>query len=188
MLYSKELITKIFLPADLQQSIYSHCRRKAEGLFDADESHDKKAFGLIGGQTESSHLSINMVIPLLRNARSTCDHKKFMDETMASHAIPSETPMEKRGWVADQQELENSLALLRKNGSRLIGAYHMHRVAWDHDKTRDTPTHLDTILAQESRMFMFIVAMVDKNNPCIRAFFEGANEKEVPIEIIAPLQ
>lgn len=185
----KELITRIILPESLREAIYTHCRRKANGHFLADETPDQKAFGLIGGRTNLSVLTVDLIIPLLKNARSASDHKHFMDEAMARHAIPSETSMEKRGWVADQEELAGALAQLQNKGSRLVGAYHMHRIAWDHDKTRDTPTHLDTILAKESRMFMFIVAMVDQANPRIRAFFEGAGDKEVSIEsLAAPLQ
>ncbi len=57
----------------------------------------------------------------------------------------------------------------------------MHRVSWKHDQERDTPTRLDTILGKGSRMFMFIVSMVNPDEPVVRAYFEGNHDLEVPI-------
>ena len=107
-----------------------------------------------------------------------------MNRMMAEHAIPSETPLEKRGWVADQEELAKAVADFSKKGLSLIGSYHMHRVAWEHDQIRDTPTTLDTILGRGSRLIMLIISMVDPDKPLIRAFVEGNSEEEIPIEII----
>jgi hypothetical protein len=57
----------------------------------------------------------------------------------------------------------------------------MHRVAWPDDPLRDTPTTLDTVLAADSRMLLFIVSMVTPEQPTIRAFYEGNPDREIPI-------
>ena len=102
---------------------------------------------------------------------------------MKCHAIPSVTPFEERGWVADQQEVDAAIKTMHSKNCSLIGTYHMHRVAWDQDPTRDTPTELDLMLGQGSRMLMFIISMVDPAKPIIKAFFEGVSSQEIPIEI-----
>ncbi|NOQ47310.1 MAG: hypothetical protein GQ559_11700, partial [Desulfobulbaceae bacterium] len=68
---------------------------------------------------------------------------------------------------------------------RIFGTYHMHIVPWEGDPLRDTPTLLDTVLARNSNLFSFIIAMVDVSRPSIKAFFEGEKEREVPV-IIQP--
>ena len=68
-------------------------------------------------------------------------------------------------------------------GSVLLGGYHMHRVAWDHDPSRDTCTEIDTRLADSSGLWVFILSMVDPDNPVLRAFFEGHNDKEAPVRL-----
>jgi len=100
---------------------------------------------------------------------------------MDEHAIPSETPLDKRGWVADPEETRLVLENCREHGSLLLGSYHMHRVAWAHDQVRDTPTILDTVLGKGSRLIMFIISMVDPDQPTIRAFMEGDIRREIPI-------
>jgi hypothetical protein len=102
---------------------------------------------------------------------------------MAEHAIPSETPLEKRGWVAEPQEFLKIIRLLQKNNMILLGAYHMHRVAWPDDPLRDTPTDLDTVLAAGSRMLIFIISMVKADQPVMRAFYEGRPDMEIDILI-----
>jgi len=149
----------------------------------AQEMQEPKAFGLLGGIIEERHIIISHAQPLLRNARQRDCNKQFMDGTMGMHAIPSETPLDKRGWVADPNELHSALDTFRTKGIRILGTYHMHRVAWEHDQTRDTPTELDNILAQNSRLFMFIISMVNPASPIIKAYFEGDCKQELPIII-----
>lgn len=184
MQYNKKDISKIQIPQDQWEIIRSHCRRKIDGRYLPGESKDKKAFGIIGGQVHNGIIIIDTVFPLFKNARSQEPHKQYMDKIMATHAIPSETPLDKRGWVAAPEELESALQTLAKIGSQLMGTYHMHRVSWENDKNRDLPTTLDTILAEQSRMFMFIVSMVEPENPGIKAFFEGITEQESLVEIV----
>ena len=107
-----------------------------------------------------------------------------MDAMMAAHAIPSETPLAERGWVADPAELAAALRSCRELDLRLIGSYHMHRVAWPDDPRRDTPTALDTVLGRNSRLVMFIMAMVDPARPRLRAFADGDAAQEIPIHYI----
>ena len=102
---------------------------------------------------------------------------------MAEYAIPSETPLAKRGWIADPEELLENVRIMQQENLLLLGAYHMHRVAWPDDPLRETPTTLDTILAAESRMLIFIISMVKTDQPVMRAFYEGDPDREVPILI-----
>ncbi len=173
----------ILFPEDEYQVMLSHCRRKLGGDFTDDEVPEPKAFGLIGGVRESGGIHIKVCLPLKKNVRQDEEQRDFMNEVMASYAIPSETPLENRGWIADPREMTHCMRELKKNSCTLIGTYHMHRVAWDHDLVRDTPTKLDTMLGKDSRLIMFIVSMVDPDKPILRAFSEGDIDKEIPVTI-----
>ena len=171
----------VYLPAILRQEIIDHCLRKLSRKYLEGEEQNLKAYGLLAGEKAPGQITIKACFPLLQNARAVEPHRSFMDEMMEKHAIVSETPLAKRGWVADPTELVKAVAMFKKQGLSLVGSYHMHRVAWDHDQTRDTPTTLDTILGQDSRLIMFIVSVVKQDKPIIRAFFEGIENQEVTI-------
>ncbi|MDF1578523.1 MAG: hypothetical protein RQ753_03875 [Desulfurivibrionaceae bacterium] len=174
----------LILPARHRQTILDHCRRKLSGRFLAEEEQNRKAYGLLAGETDGELITVKACLPLLKNARSIEPHRGFMDRMMQEHAIESETPLAKRGWVADPAELTGAVSKFKTQGFSLIGSYHMHRVAWEHDKERDTPTTLDTVLGTDSRLIMMIISMVDPNQPTIRAFYEGREDREIPITII----
>lgn len=163
----------------------AHCQRKLTGeRYLPGEDKDRKAFGLLGGRIKNGTLEILSCHPLLRNARKNAPHNDYMDQMMTAHAIPSETIFTERGWVADTDELAVILKTYRSLALLLIGTYHMHRVAWPHDKIRDTPTTLDSILGRNSRLLMFIISMVDPTSPLLRAFYEGDINNELPIHYI----
>jgi len=183
MRYRKGKITAIVIPPLQWSEIVSHCRRKLQGEYLCGEGHSPKAFGLIGGTLSGEKLVAQLVIPLLKNARECGEAKVAMDNAMEQHGTPSETPFDQRGWVAEQEELDKALLMLSKSNLRLIGNYHMHRVAWEDDPVRDTPTKLDKVLGSGSRMFMFIVSMVNPEYPLVRAFYEGSKDIEVTVEI-----
>ena len=185
MHYHKGQITAIRLPHRLWGEMVNHCRRKLRGDYLTDEGPSPKAFGLIGGKLAGETLSVELIVPLLKNVRDWGDQKKVMDGAMNRHAIVSETPLDQRGWVAEPTELDNALHTMQEQGLRLVGNYHMHRVAWAHDARRDTPTELDSALGHSSRMFMFIISMVNPELPTIRAFFEGIMDLELPVEFIS---
>ena len=174
----------IELPQVCWKEIISHCRRKLNGKFIGDESAEKKAFGLVAGNKEDSRIIVKRCFALKKNARYQLPYSEYMDKILAQHAIPSETGLDKRGWVADPQELMGVIKKCQEQALTILGAYHMHRVAWQHDATRDTPTELDGILAAGSRMIMFVVSMVDPVKPLMRAFYEGNIAKEIPISFI----
>jgi len=184
MRYPQGQSVTIQLPHTLYAEMVSHCRRKLQGNYLPGEGHAPKAFGLIGGKISGAIVTVETIIPLSKNARDCGDKKRVMDNAMNRHAIASETPLDQRGWVAEQKELDTALHALQAQGLRLLGNYHMHRVAWAHDNKRDTPTELDTVLGKDSRMLMFILAMVNPEAPTIRAFFEGVQVLELPIQII----
>ncbi|OGQ95260.1 MAG: hypothetical protein A2521_03750 [Deltaproteobacteria bacterium RIFOXYD12_FULL_57_12] len=163
------------------KAIIEHCRRKLRGEYLPGEAKEKKAYGLLAGVQIDKILDVRACFPLLKNYRSRPPYKEIMDQLMASHAVLSETSLDKRGWVADPAEWTAVMEECRRRQLMPFGAYHMHRVAWPHDRSRDTPTELDTILGAKSRQFMFIVSMVDPETPVIRAFFEGDLGKEAPV-------
>ena len=183
-LNNKLNIRRLSLPSSCRQQIIDHCLRKLSGNFHDGEEENLKAFGLLAGERSGERATIRNCLPLLKNARAVGPHRQFMDRMMAEHATPSETPLEKRGWVADPEELAKAVAGFSKDGQSLLGSYHMHRVAWEHDQVRDTPTTLDTILGRGSRLIMLIISMVKPDDPLIRAFVEGNSEEEIPIDII----
>ena len=138
----------------------------------------------MAGKKTSDRITIKACLPLLKNARSVAPVRGFMDEMMEKQAVASETPLAKRGWVAGPAELTSAVAEFKRQGLSLIGSYHMHRVAWDHDYARDTPTTLDTILGRDSRLIMFIISVVKAYQPIVRALFAGSNEKVIFICVI----
>lgn len=183
MRYTPDQVITIHLPHRLFAAMVSHCLRKLHGNYLPGEGRAPKAFGLIGGKITETIITVGDIIPLTRNARDCGERKAIMDKAMHRHAIASETPLDQRGWVAEPTELDAALRTLQAQGLRLLGNYHMHRVAWAHDSQRDTPTELDTVLGKDSRMLMFIIAMVNPDAPVIRAFFEGMATLELPIII-----
>ncbi len=172
----------IFHESDYR-AVIAHCKRKLSENYIDGESRERKAFGLIGGRSKGTDYIVEKCFPLLKNARHLSPYDKHMDSVMAEHAIPSETPLEKRGWIADPRELLASIKLMMQDNLSLLGAYHMHRVSWPDDPLRDTPTVLDTVLAADSRMLIFIISLVAVDRPVMRAFYEGRPDMEVEIII-----
>ena len=164
-----------------REVILDHCRN----ALDAHQKGIKeksKAFGLVFGTVAGAIISVDNCFPLQNNLRSEAPYKEYMDKVMLEHAVPSQTPLRQRGWVADPAELFTRIKACRSQNQVLLGTYHMHRVGWEHDTLRDTPTTLDSVLAKNSEMVMFIVSMVDPDNPLLRAFYEGIKEQEIPIQ------
>lgn len=170
----------IVLPEADRQNILDHCRLVLDA-YRKGEADECKAFGLICGSIADQVITVADCLPLRKNVRALPPYKELMDKVMAEHAIPSRTPLERRGWVADPAELFDLIRSCRSQGQVLLGTYHMHWVGWEHDPLRDTPTSLDAVLARESGMLMFIVSMVEPARPIIRAFYEGRKEQEVPV-------
>jgi hypothetical protein len=176
--------SRVIFPQANYLAVLDHCKRKLSGNYLAEESRERKAFGLIGGYRSNSDLIAEKCFPLLKNARSSSPYDKHMDSMLAEHAVPSETPLSKRGWIAEPEEYLDRIKLLQQKGMILLGTYHMHRVAWPDDPLRDTPTKLDTVLAADSKMLMFIISMVNTEQPIMRAFYEGQSEKELEIKVV----
>jgi hypothetical protein len=177
-------IDRIFLPQDVWQGIVAHCRRKVDGDFLPDESKVNRAFGILAGVQAVRELHVRKVLPVKRNARNQEPLKSFMDKMMKEHAVPSSTPLSERGWITDPQEFRECLEICNKDDLSIFGAYHIHVVPWEGDPLRDTPTRLDTLLVKESKMFSFIISLVDLENPSMRAFYEGRVDQEAPIIIV----
>lgn len=173
--------SRVVFPAEHLQVMYEHCWRKLAENYLVDESRERKAFGLVAGNQSGLDLTVVQCLPLFKNSRKMEPYKGFMDQVMAQHAVPSETPLSKRGWVADPAELLKKLKEIKQANLLLLGTYHMHRVAWPDDPLRDSPTTLDTVLGADSSMLMFIISMVKSEEPRIRAFYEGKLEREIPI-------
>ena len=55
--------------------------------------------GIIAGSQNENLLEVTRVLPGKKNVRSEEPYKTYMDRIMAQHAVPSKTPLSKRGWV-----------------------------------------------------------------------------------------
>jgi hypothetical protein len=174
---------QIVLPEELYLALVGHARRKLAGAYLPDEEHAPKAYGLVGGRVVGDRGDVTHVVPLLRNQRDQPHLKPVVDHVMEDLAVPSETPLERRGWVSDPREILAAEDLFDRAGARLLGGYHMHRVPWDHDPIRDRSTEVDTELARGSGLWTFILSMVDPGAPILRAYFEGDNAREAPIRL-----
>ena len=179
LVYSPD--TYIKLSKINRQALLEHCLRSLKAFRDG-QSDEGKAFGLIFGSVSGQVITVANCFPLQRNVRSQSPYKDYMDRMMTEHAIPSVTPLDRRGWVADPAELFSRIKECRESGQVLLGTYHMHRVGWKHDNVRDTPTKLDAVLAKESGLLMFVISMVVPEQPVIRAYYEGIMDREVSIE------
>jgi len=180
MLLKYSSAIRVVFPETHRQSILKHCHRALEAFHNG-QKEEGKAFGLVFGTVSEKVITVENCFSLQKNVRSQTPYKEYMDTVMEEHAIPSVTPLDKRGWVADPAELFARIKECRAKRQVLIGTYHMHRVGWEHDSIRDTPTTLDAVLAKESGLLMFIISMVDPQRPIIRTFFEGILEQEIPI-------
>lgn len=175
---------RVLLPAQLYTEVVEHGRRKLAGQWEPDEEQAPKAYGLIGAHVEDGTATVTDVVPLRNNLRARADYKDEVDRLMDELAVPSETPFDRRGWVADPREVLAAERRFDAGGSVLLGAYHMHRVAWPDDPRRDTCTALDRALARDSGLLTFILSMVDPDRPVLRAFYEGDNEREARISVM----
>ncbi len=178
---TKDIPNIIYLPEGCRSILLEHCRRKLDEKYLPDEPREKKAFGIIAGKKTAKGIIVRRCFPLQRNVRLQKPYKDYIDKVMEKYAIPSETPLSKRGWVADPGELQDVLVECQRDNITVVGSYHMHRLAWQHDRDRDTPTKLDDVLGEQSRMIMFIISMVIPDRPVIRAFYEGKLHSEFSI-------
>ncbi len=174
-------VTSINLPSYLWDEITAHCRRKMAGEFLEGETPVRRAYGMIAGQVNDEIAHARKVVIFKKNARTVEPLKSYMDDMMTRYAVPSKTPMEQRGWITDPEELMAGYEICDRERLTVFGTYHMHIVPWDHDPVRDTPTRLDTVLAENSELFMFIISLVNPSKPVIRAFMEGHPQREVPV-------
>lgn len=183
-------VAESVLPGVLHAQVLEHARRKLRGSYVADEEQLPKAYSLVGGRLEGHRIDVTHVFPLRRNLRSTSPYKAELDRILKEHAVASETPLEHRWVVADPREVlaaeaEDECAAV---GRRLVGGYHIHRVPWQHEHQRDACTETRHIpgapgLGHGTRML--ILSMVDPARPVLRAFFEGANEQEGTVRVVA---
>ncbi len=174
-------IRQIRLSSTIWQAIIAHCQRKLAGEFLPDESPVKRAFGILAGVRNGDELQVRQVLQIKKNARNIEPLKSFMDKLMEQYAVPSTTPMDQRGWVTDPQEFKQCMDICKQEGLTMFGAYHIHVVPWPGDAVRDTPTGLDAMLVRGSKLYSFIVSMVNPEQPIIRAFYEGETNAETPI-------
>jgi len=177
-------INQIILPHPKWVEILEHCRRKYRGNYLPGESETRSAYGLIAGIQDGYILKVESILPFKKNVKDKEPYKTYIDSTMEQYAVPSNTPFARRGWITDPKELKELYDICDREKFIVFGTYHTHFEPWEHDPTRDTPTFLDAVLAQDSHLFSFIVSMVDINRPGIRAFYEGLREKETRIRIV----
>jgi hypothetical protein len=174
---------EILLPRPLYASLVSHVVRKLTGHYLECETRERKAFGIVAGRSVTRGFVATAIFPLLVNLRRDDRHRREMDEIVDSHAIPSETPNEQRGWIAHPAELLAIEDACDEQGWQMFGNYHTHRVPWPHDPLRDTCTALDRVLAAGCGQWTFVVSAVDLHQPRLRAFYEGDNAQEATIRL-----
>lgn len=179
-------VEEIAFPRPLYASVVAHTVRKFTGHYLDGETPERKAFGMIAGRPVRTGIEVRAVFPLIVNLRHDSRHRRQMDQVVGEHAIPSQTPLEQRGWIADPRELMDIERACEDTDWVVFGNYHTHRVPWDHDPLRDTCTGLDRILAAETGQWTFIYSAVDLHRPRLRAFFEGDNTHEAPVRVLAP--
>ncbi len=176
-------VREIEFPTPLYSCVISHACRKLAGHYLDNETPERKAFGLLAGRQAGSLIEVRSVIPLITNLRHDPIRQAEMDEAVDQHAIPSETPNEQRGWIADAKEILAAERLCDEQGWVLFGNYHTHRVAWPDDPHRDSCTALDRALAVGTGSWTFIVSVVDLDRPLVRAYFEGDNKAEAALRL-----
>lgn len=178
-----EQMEEIYFPKHLYWQAVAHARRKLSGHYLPGEEQAPKAYGLVGGRLFLRAGEVTHLIPLSRNLRDDPRIKPDVDHVLDDWAVPSETPLEGRAWVSDPAEVMKAEREFDEVGSVLFGGYHMHRVPWEQDPLRDTCTDVDRQLARGSGLWVFIVSMVDPEQPRLRAFFEGDNSKEAAVRL-----
>lgn len=174
-------IREIRLPREQHATLLGHARRKLRGEHLPGETAERKAFGLLAGQVDVDRATTTAVVPLARNLRHEQPYKAHIDELVQALAVPSQTPLQRRGWLADPSELIAAQEACDATGTIIFGSYHMHRVGWPADPRRETCTALDEALARDRGLWMLVLSMVDPERPVLRAFFEGDNDREAQI-------
>ncbi len=178
-----ESIREIAFPAEAYARLVDHARRKLREEYLPGEEQERKAYGLVGGRLAGSRADVTHVCPLVTNLRYAPAVKPWIDAQLDEVAIPSETPLDRRGWVADPAEVMRAERACEAGGSELFGNYHMHRVPWESDPRRDTCTEIDTRLAEGCGLWVLILSMVDPERPILRAFYEGDNHAEARVTV-----
>ena len=164
-------------------TLLQHARRKLAGEHRPGETRERKAFGLLAGAVTAACAQTTAVVPLARNLRHETPHRSQIDVLSRALAVPSQTPLERRGWLADPKELMAAEQQCDRAGTLIFASYHMHRVGWASDPRRETCTALDEALARDSGLWMLVLSMVDPDRPVLRAFFEGDNDREARVVI-----
>ena len=176
-----ERIREIRLAPEHHATLLGHARRKLAGDHRRGETAERKAFGLLAGRIEDERAQTTLVLPLARNLRHEAPYREQIDALVHALAVPSQTPLERRGWLADPTELIAAQQACDRVGSVIFGSYHMHHVGWPSDPRRVTCTALDEALARDCGLWMLVLSMVDPQRPVLRAFFEGDNGREAQI-------
>lgn len=180
---SLERVREIHLTGEQHAALLGHARRKLRGEYLAGETAERKAFGLLVGQVDAERATTTAVVPLARNLRHEQPYRAQIDALVHALAVPSQTPLERRGWLADPSELLAAQRACDAAGTIIFGSYHMHRVGWPADPRRETCTALDEALARDRGLWMLVLSMVDPERPVLRAFFEGDNDREAQIAV-----
>ena len=176
-------VTQMQMGENLYDDIIEHGRRKVRGEHRDGETPENKAFGLIAGAPVRHCAVVTHVFPIPRNMRATPPFKDDIDELVYEMAVPSDTPMEARGWLIHPSDLLAVQETCDAAGVVLLGSYHTHRVGWETDPVRDGCTALDRELARGTSLWMFVLSLVDPERPILRAYFEGDNDQEARIVV-----
>jgi acyl carrier protein len=175
-------VRTIAVAAMHRRTIVEHARRKLARRYDADETPERQAFGLLGGRLlEAASIAITDVFPLRRNLRGDPVRGAAVDAVVRDLARSSPTPLDRRGWLAESREVIAAQERCDVGGAVLFASYHVHKTPWEDDPVRDTPTALDAALGEGQGLWMLVLSMVKPDRPILRAFWEGRRECEARI-------
>lgn len=177
------IINKIKISERNIKKIEYHCIRKLSKIYEENETKEQQAFGVIIGKQNKNVLQITEVIPLKVNYRYNNQVSEKMNNLIEKYAISGGLNIEERAWVSNPIEIVDILSKISSN-EKFIGTYHMHHdKSWKGNYPRQIPTKLDTILAEKSGLYNFIVYInLENHENSVRAFYESKVEKEIVID------
>jgi len=173
---------KIYLPESIRNIIVDHCLRKFSKKYLPIETHEQQAYGMVAGSVDDNVIHIGSVYTCNLNYRNDPTVVGYINGLINKYAIPSDTPIEHRGWVASPSEVIEAHDCFDKENTYLIGSYHMHHMkSWNGGQSKNYPSDFDEKLAENSNMIMFIVSVISGTECSIRAFYNGQKEREIEI-------
>lgn len=173
---------KISLQDNIKSEIVNHCIRKYNKSYLPDEMQEQQAYGILAGKLNRNIVCVNSIYKCKINYRNNASVMSYINNLIATYAIPSDTPIDQRGWVASPHEVMEALNNFDLLGCDLLGSYHMHHEkSWNGIQSKEYPSTFDEKLAKNSNLIMFVVSIISESKYSIKAFYNGLKEKEIEV-------